>query len=145
MLLTATTSEVAAAVESFLAGHADREVPYLSLFGLDPGDVEMVACLSECTLPRAEAPGARPAAVHEYIDEALVRAEPSTQSAFEEGLAWLKDYVARSAGQPFVELDRDHQHRLLAEISDTSRAHQPKGYAFLTQIKQLTIEGYYRS
>ena len=45
----------------------------------------------------------------------------------------------------FIELDRDQQHQLLTVISDTSRSHEPKGYAFLTQIKQLTIEGYYRS
>ncbi|MFK8023105.1 MAG: alpha/beta fold hydrolase [Ilumatobacter sp.] len=38
LLLNASSHDVAAAVESFLAGYAGGEVPYLSLFGLDPGD-----------------------------------------------------------------------------------------------------------
>ena len=114
---------------------------------LDPKDVEIVASLSDCIVPRTRAPGARDAAVHEYIDFALSRAEPSVQASFSEGLRWLDDYVRRSMRQrlTFTELDRDQQHQLLAEISDTSRSHEPKGYAFFTQIKQLTIEGYYRS
>ena len=48
-------------------------------------------------------------------------------------------------GKRFTELDRGQQHQLLTAISDTSRSHEPKGYAFLTQIKQLTIEGCYCS
>jgi hypothetical protein len=106
-------------------------------------DVDTVACLSECVMPPTPAPGPRSNAVHEYIDDALYRAEPSVQAAFEDGLAWLKAYARRSAGRAFIDLGRGHQLRLLAEISDTSRAHEPKGYAFLTLIKQLTIEAYY--
>ncbi len=114
---------------------------------LDPKDVELVASLSDCIIPRTRAPGARDASVHEYIDFALCRAEPSVQTSFNEGLTWLEEYVSRSMRQnlTFTELDRDQQHQLLAEISDTSRAHEPKGYAFFTQLKQLTIEGYYRT
>jgi len=109
---------------------------------LAPEEVETVAALSECIIPGTGTSGS---VVRAYIDDALEHAEPAFQTAFRDGLAWLEDYVSRSAGRPFIELDRDHQHRLLAAISDTSRAHEPKGYAFLTQIKQLTIEGYYRS
>ena len=116
---------------------------------LDPGDVETVASLSECVIPgpwlRPRTPGAGDGAVLEYIDLALSRAEPAIQTCFNEGLSWLDEHVSRSMRKPFTELDRDQQHRLLAAISDTSRSHEPKGYAFLTQIKQLTIEGYYRS
>ena len=112
---------------------------------LDPGDVETVASLSECVIPRPRTPGAGDGAVLEYIDLALSRAEPAIQTCFNEGLSWLDEHVSRSMRKPFTELDRDQQYRLLAAISDTSRSHEPKGYAFLTQIKQLTIEGYYRS
>lgn len=113
---------------------------------LDPKDVEIVASLSDCIIPRTSAPGARDAAVHEYIDLALSRSEPAVQTSFNDGLAWLDEYVSRSTRRhvSFSELDRQGQHRLLAEISDTSRAHEPKGYAFLTLVKQLAIEGYYR-
>ncbi len=114
---------------------------------LDPGDVETVANLSECVIswPWPRPPGAREGTVLEYIDLALSRAEPAVQSSFNEGLSWLDDYVSRSMRKRFTELDRDQQHQLLAAISDTSRSHEPKGYAFLTQIKQLTIEGYFCS
>ena len=114
---------------------------------LGPGDVETVASLSECVIsgPWPRPPGARERAVLEYIDLALSRAEPAVQTSFNEGLSWLDGYVSRSMRKRFTELDRDQQHQLLTAISDTSRSHQPKGFAFLTQIKQLTIEGYYRS
>ncbi|MDX1390319.1 MAG: gluconate 2-dehydrogenase subunit 3 family protein [Acidobacteriota bacterium] len=109
---------------------------------LAPDELETVAALSECVVPGTATSGT---AWRAYIDDALEHAEPAFQTAFKDGLAWLDGYVARAAGAPFVELDRNDQHHLLAAISDTSRAHEPKGYAFLTQIKQLTIEGYYRS
>jgi hypothetical protein len=111
---------------------------------LDPEDVATVRSLSECIVPETRAPGAGGVPVHEYIDSALARAEPAVQTAFREGLSWLDRYASRSTGMRFIELARLEQLRLLAEISDTSRAHEPMGYAFLTQIKQLTIEGYYR-
>jgi len=112
---------------------------------LRPDQVETVAALSECIIPGAGLSEAAHEGMQAYIDGALERAEPGFQEAFADGLAWLEDYVSRSTGRSFVELGRDDRHRLLAAISDTSRAHEPTGYAFLTQIKQLTIEGYYRS
>ena len=117
-----------------------RKTPWQPRF-LGSADVETVARLSECIVPQTRVPGA----VLEYIDEALYRAEPAVQASFTDGLSWLDRYAVRSVGRAFTELDRDEQHQLLAEISDTSRSHEPTGYAFLTQIKQLTIEGYYRS
>jgi len=38
LLLTQPVEEIAAAVDAALAGYAGRAVPYLALFGLDPGD-----------------------------------------------------------------------------------------------------------
>lgn len=107
---------------------------------LDPKDVEAVASLSDCIIP-----GTKDRAVHEYIDFALSRSEPTVQSSFSEGLSWLGSYVVRSMRRDvtFAELNREQQHALLAAISDTSHAHEPQGYAFFTQVKQLTIEGYY--
>jgi len=122
-----------------IAGGASWQPRFL----LDPSDVETVRSLSECVI--VGPPSAGDGAVLEYIDLALSRAEPAVQSSFSEGLSWLDEYVSRSMRTRFTELARDQQHELLAAISDTSRSHEPKGYAFLTQIKQLTIEGYYRS
>ncbi len=108
---------------------------------LDRKDVETAASLSACVLPLNDRQGARDRAVHEYIDLALSRAEPRMQNAFSDGLSWLESYVSISRQRKFTELDRDDQRRLLAEISDTSRANDPRGHAFLTQVQQLTIEG----
>jgi pimeloyl-ACP methyl ester carboxylesterase len=38
LLLTQPVEEIAATVDAALAGYADRDVRYLALFGLDPGD-----------------------------------------------------------------------------------------------------------
>ena len=38
LLLTEPVEEIAATVDGALAGYADRDVPYLAVFGLDPGD-----------------------------------------------------------------------------------------------------------
>jgi pimeloyl-ACP methyl ester carboxylesterase len=38
LLLTQPVAEIAGAVDAALAGYPGREVPYLALFGLDPGD-----------------------------------------------------------------------------------------------------------
>jgi pimeloyl-ACP methyl ester carboxylesterase len=38
MLLNESPEQVGAAVDAFLAGYADRNTPYLALFGLDPGE-----------------------------------------------------------------------------------------------------------
>ncbi len=38
LLLTQSEDEIAATVEAALAGYAGNDVPYLALFGLDPGD-----------------------------------------------------------------------------------------------------------
>ena len=80
-----------------------------------------------------------------YIDFALSRADGATQKSFTDGLSWLDAHVLRLRSRRFVELDLEEQHQLLEEISDTSRSHEPKGYAFFTQLKQLSIEGYYLS
>lgn len=38
LILTAPASEIAATVDAALAGYSDSAVPYLSLFGIDPGE-----------------------------------------------------------------------------------------------------------
>lgn len=112
---------------------------------LSPDEVATVAALAECILHRSETPGARDTAVHEYIDLSLSRSDASVQRDFKKGLAWLEARLSGSRARKFTELDGKERRRLLAEISDTSRSHEPEGYAFFTLIKQLAIEGYYRS
>lgn len=112
---------------------------------LDRNHVELVVSLAECIIPRTDTPGARDAAVHEYIDFTLARAESTVQQRFTDGLAWFDAYVAASRRAAFTELDPDRQNDLLTELSDPGRSPAPEGHAFFTQMKDLTIEGYYRS
>ena len=112
---------------------------------LDARDVKTVARLAALIIPRTDSPGAADKAVHEYIDYALSESDRATQKSFQDGLRWLDEHVAASRHRRFVELDDNEQHQLLEEISDTSRSHEPTGYAFFTQLKQLSIEGYYLS
>ena len=112
---------------------------------LDLEQVETVASIAERIIPRTDTPGARDAAVHEYIDFALDRAEAAVQQRFIAGLAWFSEHVAVSRRRRFPELESDEQNRLLAELSEPGRSTSSQGHAFFVQMKERTIEGYYRS
>ncbi|MBF86275.1 MAG: hypothetical protein CL489_17610 [Acidobacteria bacterium] len=109
---------------------------------LDVNQVETVASIAECIIPRTDTPGARDAGVHEYVDFALERAEATVQQRFTDGLTWFTAHVATLRRRTFTELGRDEQSRLLAELSEPTSSQGP---AFFVQMKELTIEGYYRS
>ena len=55
---------------------------------LDPEDVETVASLAECIIPGTRRSDAGDRAVHEYIDDALKRADPSFQADFRDEINW---------------------------------------------------------
>ena len=110
-----------------------------------PTDVETVAAVAERIIPRTETPGARDAGVHEYIDFALERGEASARQAFAEGLRWFEGHVRESRQTAFTDLDRAQQDEVLTELSDPASAPAPEGHAFFLRMKELTIDGYYRS
>lgn len=111
---------------------------------LSPRAAKTVERLVESVLAQVETPGVEHAGIHEYIDLVLSRSDESVRTRFEEGLSWLDAYSRQSRRRNFADLSRRERRSLLEEISDTSANHEPDGYRFLTEVKQLTIEGYYR-
>jgi len=88
----------------------------------DAHEAEMVAELSERIIPETDTPGARAANVHQYIDLVVSEDTPENQSAFRRGLA------------RFDGADEARQTDILRE-----------GGAFFERLKELTVNGYYKS
>ncbi len=88
----------------------------------DPREAEMVAELAERIIPETETPGAKAANVHQYIDLVLSQDTEESQQAFRGGL------------ERFAGADEARQVALLRE-----------GRVFFDQLKELTVDGYYKS
>lgn len=87
-------------------------------------EAELVAELCERIIPETDTPGARAANVHQYIDLVVSEDTPENQSAFRRGLA------------TFDSADEARQIELL---------HLHEGGAFFEELKNLTVDGYYKS
>jgi len=85
-------------------------------------EAELVAELVERIIPETDTPGARGAHVHQYIDLVLSEETRASQAAFRRGL------------EAFDGADEARQIELL-------RAGGP----FFEQLKELTVDGYYKS
>ncbi|HJO37312.1 MAG: gluconate 2-dehydrogenase subunit 3 family protein [Vicinamibacterales bacterium] len=112
---------------------------------LAPDDIETVAAVAERIIPRTETPGARDAAVHEYIDFALDRGEAEARESFATLVRWFERHVREAHRAAFADLQQDRQDEILTALSDPATAAAPEGHAFFVLMKELTIEGYYRS
>ena len=88
----------------------------------DTHEAELVAELSEHIIPETDTPGAKAANVHQYIDLVVGEDTPENQSAFRRGLA------------TFDGADGARQVDILRE-----------GGAFFERLKELTVDGYYKS
>jgi hypothetical protein len=99
-------------------------------------EAETVAQLAERILPETDTPGARAALVHQYIDFVLSTADPPFSARLREGLQSLDQKCQALFGRPFAKLESAGQDQILTQISDSP---------FFQQIKQLTVDGYYRS
>lgn len=88
----------------------------------DAGEAELVAELAERIIPATETPGAKDANVHQYIDLLVSEDTAENQASFRSGLA-------RFAGA-----DEARQIEILRE-----------GGAFFDRLKELTVDGYYKS
>ncbi len=111
---------------------------------------ETVTALSDRIIPATDTPGAAAAKVNQYIDWALSQAPVDDQRAFRAGLGWIDADSDRRYGRRFIDLDSSTQDELLtplaqaADGADRTAAAEP-GPAFFADLKQRTIEGYYRS
>ena len=115
---------------------------------LNPDQGELLATLCEHILPRTDTPGARDAAVHEFIDLELSLADGDEQLAALGGLDWIDRRAADLHGSPFLALDSERQVALLREISDEHEAHPSElvaGAAFFSDLKRRTLFAFYTS
>jgi hypothetical protein len=99
-------------------------------------EVETVSQIAERIIPETDTPGARGALVHQYIDFALSRSEAPAPERFREGLKGLEQKCGELFGKPFANLEARQQDQVLMELQASP---------FFHQVKQLTVEGYYRS
>lgn len=100
-----------------------RETPY-AFQALQPGQDELVATVAELIIPETDTPGARAAAVHEYIDMMLAEwYEPAERDHFLAGLADLDARAQAAYGVPFVEATPEQQTELLTLLEDEAIAY----------------------
>ena len=115
---------------------------------LTPAQGELLATLCEHILPRTDTPGARDAAVHEFIDLELSLAGGDDQLAALGGLDWIDRRAQQLHGSSFLGLDAARQLEMLREISDEHEAHSPElaaGAAFFSDLKRRTLFAFYTS
>ena len=115
---------------------------------LTPAQGELLATLCEHILPRTDTPGARDAAVHEFIDLELSLADGDDQLAALGGLDWIDRRAEELHGSSFVGLDAARQLDMLREISDEHGEHPPElaaGAAFFSDLKRRTLFAFYTS
>lgn len=115
---------------------------------LTPAQGELLATLCEHILPRTDTPGARDAAVHEFIDLELSLADGDEQLAALGGLDWIDRRAQQLHGASFVDLDAARQVDMLREISDEHEAYPSDlaaGAAFFSDLKRRTLFAFYTS
>ncbi len=109
-----------------------------------------VEALAEAIIPETDTPGARAAAVHQYIDWMVSRAEEGEGPAalpeiMRGGLAWLDRRSVGLYGQRFVDADPQRQTDLLARLAADPPQEEAAGVDLFRHVRRLTISGYYRS
>lgn len=117
---------------------------------LDAHQQETVATIAELIIPATDTAGARAARVHEFVDLLLAEwARPDERTRFLEGLADV-DRRSRSRGaRDYVSLAAADQTAVLteldAEVTALREANADAGTHFFSQMKWLTVYGYYTS
>ena len=107
---------------------------------LTDGQLETLLALAEQIIPETDTPGAKGAMVHQYIDW-VVSEDDDRKVALLGALAWFEDAAQREHGRPYADVGSVHQVALL-QAADGSGA---PGREHFEVVKQLTVEGYYRS
>jgi hypothetical protein len=108
-------------------------------------ELETVTSLAERIIPETDTPGARRALVHQYIDFVLAQGVAADRERFREGLAWLDRRCVSLFGTPFARLEAAKQDEILRRLSGTPSSEEPTGVSFFSEVKRLSVDGYYRS
>ena len=102
--------------------------------------------MSERIIPADEhSPGAKAAAVNEYLDLVVSESPEATRQVWREGLAAINKMSRDKFAKPFADASADQQIELLKEISKNERSPQTVEEKFFRTIKYATVDGYYTS
>ena len=102
--------------------------------------------MSERIIPAVEhSPGAKAAAVNEYIDLVVSESPEATKQVWREGLAAINKMSHNKFAKPFADASADQQIELLKEIGKNERSPQTVEERFFRTIKNATVDGYYTS
>ena len=115
-----------------------------------PNEYHTVEVLADLILPATEVsphqpqPGAKDAGVAEFIDF-MVYSDPSIQTQFREGIAWLDKASKPAAG--FTALSADQQHALLERLAYKAKYRESEnaGQQFFALFRKYTVMGFYTS
>jgi gluconate 2-dehydrogenase gamma chain len=102
--------------------------------------------MSERIIPADDhSPGAKAAAVNEYLDLVVSESPEATRQVWREGLAAINKMSRDKFSKPFADASADQQIELLKEISKNERSPQTVEEKFFRTIKYATVDGYYTS
>ena len=109
-----------------------------------------VEALAEAIIPETDTPGARAAAVHQYVDWMVSRAAEGDGPAalpgiMRAGLAWLDRRSAALYDGRFADVGGERQTELLARLAADPSQEEKVGVDLFREVRRLTIAGYYRS
>jgi len=137
---------------SVMACHVVPAAPAASATGthvaqfFNPEQLEEIAALCETIIPTDHhSPGARAAAVHEYIDDVVAVADQKTKDLWTAGLAAVDSMAGQSCGRRFAECDAGRQTELLEKLAAHEDLPQTPEERFFVALKNATVEGYYTS
>ncbi len=96
-----------------------------------------MAAIAERIIPETDTPGARRTLVHQYVDFVLSTGDASAAERFRDGLRGVEGRCKEAFGAPFATLEPPQQDEILTRMS--------KDEPFFSEVKRLTVDGYYRS
>jgi hypothetical protein len=125
-----------------LAGAAGQQ--HLKFFHRD--EFEMLDVLSEIIIPAdGHSPGAHAAQVAEFMDELISQSPEKTRQLWRQGLARIEEITSEQYRRRFMACSAAEQTALMRLISQNEESPQQLEEKFFTDLKRVTIDGYYRS
>jgi gluconate 2-dehydrogenase subunit 3-like protein len=112
-----------------------------------PAQHRLVDELAETIIPAdSHSGGAKAAKVADYIDEFLARSfDDAQKSTWREGLRLVDVMSLHYHGKSFVDASQDERNAVLKVLSDNEKMTDLPEVRFFTELKRLTVRGYYTS
>lgn len=113
---------------------------------LDATQMRILARLVDLILPQSDTPSASQLMCHVYIDSFLTHCEPKASSqAFISALAQIDDFARKTYGNSIEKLGAEESGRVLTLMANAEAPFGETGKTAFTQLKRLTLQGYYLS